>query len=139
MYWSDVSDPARSAGVLELATRLLVAAPLLRSCSSLLCDVCLFSSAFPSGYLYAIGGFNGQTPLKTVERYSAVTGQWSRVADMNEQRYGVGVGVMNGECVCVCVCGGVTDWLCVGGGLHACTVLPGPCRPDLRHWRHGQC
>ena len=67
--------------------------------------MCLFSSAIPSGYLYAIGGFNGQTPLKTVERYSPVTGQWSQVADMNEQRYGVGVGVMNGECV----------WVCVGG------------------------
>ena len=96
--------------MLELATGLLVAVPLLRSCCSLLCDVCLFSSAIPSGYLYTIGGFNGQTPLKTVERYSPVTGQWSQVADMNEQRYGVGVGVMNGECmwvhacVCVCVC-----------------------------------
>ena len=97
--------------MLELATGLLVAVPLLRSCCSLLCDVCLFSSAIPSGYLYAIGGFNGQTPLKTVERYSPVTGQWSQVADMNEQRYGVGVGVMNGECVCVCVC--VCVW--VGG------------------------
>ena len=102
--------------MLELATGLLVAVPLLRSCCSLLCDVCLFSSAIPSGYLYTIGGFNGQTPLKTVERYSPVTGQWSQVADMNEQRYGVGVGVRNGECVwacmwvrgcmrvCVCVC-----------------------------------
>ena len=50
-----------------------------------------------------------------------MTGQWSQVADMNEQRYGVGVGVMNGECVwacmwvrgcmrvCVCVCVCVCD------------------------------
>lgn len=61
-------------------------------------------SAIPSGCLYAIGGFNGQTPLKTVERYSPVTGQWSQVADMNEQRYGVGVGVMDGECVAIHMC-----------------------------------
>ena len=104
-----------AAGVLELATGLLVAVPLLRSCCSLLCDVCLFSSAIPSGYLYAIGGFNGQTPLKTVERYSPVTGQWSQVADMNEQRYGVGVGVMNGECVWACM------W--VRGCMHVCVCV----------------
>ena len=104
-----------AAGVLELATGLLVAVPLLRSCCSLLCDVCLFSSAIPSGYLYAIGGFNGQTPLKTVERYSPVTGQWSQVADMNEQRYGVGVGVMNGECVWACM------W--VHGCMHVCVCV----------------
>ena len=111
--------------MLELATGLLVAVPLLRSCCSLLCDVCLFSSAIPSGYLYAIGGFNGQTPWKTVERYSPVTGQWSQVADMNEQHYGVGVGVMNGECVCVCVC--VCVWVCgcVGGCgcMHSCVYV----------------
>ena len=107
--------------MLELATGLLVAVPLLRSCCSLLCDVCLFSSAIPSGYLYAIGGFNGQTPLKTVERYSPVTGQWSQVADMNEQHYGVGVGVMNGECVCVGV--GVGGWVGVGACIHVCMCV----------------
>lgn len=34
--------------------------------------------------------------------YSPVTGQWSQVANMNEQRYGVGVGVMDGECDALC-------------------------------------
>ena len=34
--------------------------------------------------------------------YSPVTGQWSQVASMNEQRYGVGVGVMDGECDILC-------------------------------------
>ena len=77
--------------------------------------MCLFSSAIPSGYLYAIGGFNGQTPLKTVERYSPVTGQWSQVADMNEQRYGVGVGVMNGGWVCV--------WVGGCGCMHSCVYV----------------
>ena len=75
--------------------------------------------------LYAIGGCNGQTPLKTVERYSPVTGQWSQVADMNEQHYGVGVGVMNGECLwaCMWVRGCMHVCVCVCACMHVCMCV----------------
>ena len=49
------------------------------------------------GNLYALGGFDGQNPLMTAERYSPLSGHWTQVANMTERRYGVGVGVMDGE------------------------------------------
>ena len=39
--------------------------------------------------LYAIGGYNGQERLNTVEVFDAVTKRWSKVAAMNCKRSAV--------------------------------------------------
>ena len=44
------------------------------------------SVAVLDGLIYAIGGFDGQQRLKTVERYDPNTNQWTMMAPMNEQR-----------------------------------------------------
>lgn len=49
--------------------------------------------------LYAFGGFDGSTPLKTAERYDPSTHVWQPIASMNEQRYGVGVALCEGQFV----------------------------------------
>lgn len=38
------------------------------------------------GLLYAIGGYDGQSRLKTVEVYNPETDTWTKVASMNTQR-----------------------------------------------------
>lgn len=39
-----------------------------------------------NGYLYVVGGANGETVYKSVEVYSPITGLWTRVADMHKCR-----------------------------------------------------
>lgn len=42
--------------------------------------------AVVNGLLYAIGGYDGQSRLSTVEVYNPETDTWSKVASMNSQR-----------------------------------------------------
>ena len=53
--------------------------------------------------LYAIGGYNGQKRLNTVEVFDAQTGRWSKVASMNCKRSDVGAVAVGGH---LFVCGG---------------------------------
>jgi kelch-like protein 1/4/5 len=46
--------------------------------------------------LYAVGGRDGSSCLKTVECYDPHTNKWLPCAPMASQRGGVGVGVVNG-------------------------------------------
>ena len=52
--------------------------------------------AVVNNVLYAFGGFDGSSPLKSAERYNAETDAWELIASMDEQRYGVGVAVCDG-------------------------------------------
>jgi kelch-like protein 20 len=47
-----------------------------------------------NGLLYAVGGFDGTTYLKTVEVYDPDQNQWKLVGSMNYRRLGGGVSVM---------------------------------------------
>lgn len=42
--------------------------------------------AVVNGLLYAIGGYDGQSRLRTVEVYNPDTDTWTKVASMNTQR-----------------------------------------------------
>lgn len=42
------------------------------------------------GYLYAIGGSDGTSPLNTVEKYDPKTNRWSPVAPMGTRRKHLG-------------------------------------------------
>ena len=48
------------------------------------------------GMLYAVGGYNGQETLRTVEKYDPALGQWTMVADMLNARSLLGVAALNG-------------------------------------------
>ena len=47
------------------------------------------------GYLYAIGGSDGQSPLNTVERYDPRQNKWSQVSPMATRRKHLGCAVFN--------------------------------------------
>ena len=49
------------------------------------------------GWLYAVGGSDGQRHLDSVERYEAVEDVWHPVAPMRTARRNCGVGVLNGQ------------------------------------------
>ena len=49
------------------------------------------------GWLYAVGGSDGQHHLDSVERYEAVEDVWHPVAPMRTARRNCGVGVLNGQ------------------------------------------
>ena len=53
------------------------------------------SVACVSGPLYAIGGHDGWSFLKTVERFDPVIGSWSYVASMGNARCTLGVAVLD--------------------------------------------
>ena len=53
--------------------------------------------------LYAIGGYNGQERLSTVEVFDAKTKRWSKVAAMNCKRSAVGAVALSDR---LYVCGG---------------------------------
>lgn len=44
-------------------------------------------------YLYAVGGYDGQTQLKTMERYNVARDVWEPMASMNHCRSAHGVTV----------------------------------------------
>ena len=48
-----------------------------------------------NGYLYAIGGSDGQCPLNTVERYDPRKNQWTIMAPMSTRRKHLGCAVFN--------------------------------------------
>ena len=43
-----------------------------------------------SGLLYAIGGFDGVSPLRSAEVYDPHTDRWSSLPDMSSNRFGLG-------------------------------------------------
>lgn len=47
------------------------------------------------GYLYAIGGSDGQSPLNTVERYDPRQNKWTPVSPMSTRRKHLGCAVFN--------------------------------------------
>ena len=47
------------------------------------------------GFLYAIGGSDGATPLNTVERYDPRQNKWAVVAPMSTRRKHLGCAVFN--------------------------------------------
>jgi len=49
--------------------------------------------AVMQGYLYAVGGSDGQTPWNSVERYEPTTNRWSTVAPMSTRRKHLGCAV----------------------------------------------
>ena len=48
-----------------------------------------------NGYLYAIGGSDGQCPLNTVERYDPRKNSWTVMASMSTRRKHLGCAVYN--------------------------------------------
>ena len=48
-----------------------------------------------NGRLYAVGGFDGSSYLKSVESFDLSLNQWRVVGSMNYRRLGCGVGVLN--------------------------------------------
>ena len=44
-----------------------------------------------SGYIFAIGGFDGTLTLKSEEQYSPYKGKWTAIADTSYRRFGMGV------------------------------------------------
>lgn len=50
--------------------------------------------AVVNGQLYAVGGFDGTSYLKTIEVYDPDSNQWKLCGAMNYRRLGGGVGVM---------------------------------------------
>lgn len=50
--------------------------------------------AVVNGQLFAVGGFDGTTYLKTIEQYDAEANNWKLCGSMNFRRLGGGVGVV---------------------------------------------
>lgn len=57
---------------------------------------CTAGVAVLNGRLYAVGGRDGASCLRTVECYDPHTNKWTPCAPMTRRRGGVGVGVANG-------------------------------------------
>ena len=76
-----------------------------------------------NGLLYAIGGFDGQSRLSTVEVYNPETDTWARVSSMNSQRRSVETRLSQ----CARHCRRVQR---VGLILVCCTL----CRPSCGSW-----
>ena len=49
------------------------------------------------GYLYAVGGYDSSSQLRTVERYCMVTDKWEFVAPMKSPRSALSVVVLGGK------------------------------------------
>ena len=49
------------------------------------------------GLLYAVGGYNGQTTVNTVERYNPRTEEWTMISEMTAARSMLGVASLNGQ------------------------------------------
>ena len=48
------------------------------------------------GLLYAVGGFDSENRLRTVECYFPESNDWKYIASMNTPRSGAGVSALNG-------------------------------------------
>ncbi|KAM9360680.1 kelch-like protein 10 [Symphorus nematophorus] len=62
------------------------------------------------GYIYAIGGCDGQERLRTAERYLPRANQWTKIAPMIEQRTAASCTTLRGK---VYICGGFNDTECL--------------------------
>lgn len=49
------------------------------------------------GFLYAVGGYNGQATVKTVERYNPCVAEWQVITEMTTERSMLGAASLNGE------------------------------------------
>lgn len=49
------------------------------------------------GYMYAVGGYDSSSQLRTVERYCMVTDKWEFVAPMRSPRSALSVAVLAGK------------------------------------------
>ena len=49
------------------------------------------------GLLYAVGGYDGQTTVNTVERFNPRTEEWTMVGEMTTARSMLGVASLNGH------------------------------------------
>lgn len=49
------------------------------------------------GFLFAVGGYNGQMTVNTVERFNPRTQEWSMITEMSTERSMLGVTSLNGE------------------------------------------
>ena len=49
------------------------------------------------GFLYAVGGYNGQATVKTVERYNPRMAEWQMITEMTTERSMLGAASLNGE------------------------------------------
>lgn len=58
---------------------------------------CYVSVVELNGYIYAMGGFNGEIRLNSVERYDPVTNQWSLIESMNNVRSDAHACVLNNK------------------------------------------
>ena len=52
---------------------------------------------FSPGLLYAIGGFDGVSPLRSGEQFDIGTNKWTPIPDMNTKRFGLGACACEGE------------------------------------------
>ena len=50
-----------------------------------------------AGLLYAIGGFDGVSPLKSMESYDPTTNRWASLPDMATKRFGLGACAVDGK------------------------------------------
>lgn len=57
---------------------------------------CSAGVAVLNGYLYAVGGRDGASCLRSVEKYDPHADKWTSVAHMARRRGGVGVAVADG-------------------------------------------
>ena len=62
----------------------------------MICQRCSAGVAVHDGKLYAVGGRDGTSCLRTVECYNPHTNKWTECAPMSKRRSGVGVVVANG-------------------------------------------
>lgn len=68
---------------------------------------CLFSLAVAHGFLYAIGGQEEKTSLKSAERYDPDTDTWEEVCSMNVSRSSAAIAVHRNH---IYVIGGATKY-----------------------------
>lgn len=54
-------------------------------------------SLFSPGLLYAIGGFDGVSPLRSGEQFDIGTNKWTPIPDMTSKRFGLGACACEGE------------------------------------------
>lgn len=67
-----------------------VAAPNMRSQRS------TFSACVLGDNIYAVGGYNGQTPINKVEKFDSVTGEWVGIKNLKFDRSGLSICVLKG-------------------------------------------
>lgn len=58
---------------------------------------CYVSVVEMNGFIYALGGFNGEIRLNSVERYDPTTNQWTLIESMNYVRSDAHACVLNNK------------------------------------------